>query len=160
MEAFGTQREEFILVEMVLWGIADLTSRFDPLLRHLREYLRSTAADDHGSDHERIVPLHCNIHPFLEAFVQLCNGFLSCATMQVQCGYAGLTLMRRSECGRLGRLVQILHLADLDYEIGPPRLAANARSWQRILVDRFFFRTLPAALVLRFWRLALDVEIV
>ena len=157
MEAFRSQREEFILVEMVLWGIADLTSQFDPFLHRLREYLGSTATDDHGSDHERIVPLHCNIHPFLEAFVQPRNGFLSRAAMQVQCGYAGLTLMR-SERGRLGRLVQILHLADLDYEIGPPRLPADAGSGQRILVDRIFFHTLPAALVLRFWRLALDVE--
>jgi hypothetical protein len=65
----------------------------------------------------------------------------------------------RSERGRLGRLVQILHLANLDYEIGPPRLPAKVGSGQRILVDRFFFRTLPAALALRFWQLALDVEV-
>ncbi len=158
MEAFRSQREEFILVEMVLWGIADLTSQFDPFLHRLREYLGSTATDDHGSNHERVRTLHCSNHPFLEAFVQPRNDFLSRAAMQVQCGYAGLTLMRRSERGRLGRLVQILHLADLDYEIGPPRLPADAGSGQRILVDRIFFHTLPAALVLRFWRLALDVE--
>jgi len=138
-----------ILVEMVLWSIADLTSRFDPPFHRFREYLSSTAAYNHGSDHERVVPLHCNIHPFLEAFVQPRNGFLSRAAMQVQCWYAGLTLMR-SERGRLGRLVQILHLADLDYEMVPPRLPADVGSWQRILVDRFFFRTLPADLDLRF----------
>ena len=142
---------------MVLWSIADLTSRFDPFLHRLIEYLGSTATDDHGSDHERIVPLHCNIHPFLEAFVQPRNGFLSRAAMQVQCGYVGLTLMR-SERGRLGRLVQILHLADLDYEMVHPRLAADAGSGQRIMVDWIFFRTLPADLALRCWWLALDVE--
>ncbi len=139
---------------MVIWSIADLTSRFDPFLHRLREYLRSTATDDNGSDHERIVPLHCSNHPFLEAFVQPRNGFLSRATMQVQCGYAGLTLMQ-SERGRLGRLVQILHLADLDYEMVPPRPAADAKSWQRMMADRFFFRTLPADLALRFWRFSL-----
>ena len=48
-------------------------------------------------------------------------------------------------------LFKILHLADLDYEIGPPHPAANASSWQRIKVDRFFFNTLPASLIIQFW---------
>ena len=34
----------FILVEMVLWSIVDLTSQFDPPLHHLYEYLRSSTA--------------------------------------------------------------------------------------------------------------------
>ena len=81
MEAFGTHHGEFVLVEMVLWSIADLTSRFDPFLHRLREYLRSTAAHNHVSDHEWVRTLHCNILPFLEAFVQPRNGFLSRAAM-------------------------------------------------------------------------------
>ena len=64
----------------------------------------------------------------------------------------------RSERGRLGRLVQILHLADLDYEMVPPRPAVDTGSGQRIMADWFFFRTLPADLALRFWLLTLDVS--
>ena len=57
-------------------------------------YLSSAAAYNQGSDHERVQTLHCSIHPFLEAFIQLSNGFLSRAAMQVQCGYTNFAHRR------------------------------------------------------------------
>ncbi len=143
---------------MVLRSVADLTSRFDPLLHRLREYLGTLSTDDHGSDHKWVVPSHGSIHPHLKAFIQLRDGFLSWTAVQVQRGYAGLILVWRCKHGQLGRLVQILHLADHDYEMGPPRLAADARSEQRIVVNRFFFRALSAAHILRLGRLVFMIS--
>ena len=76
---------------MVLWGVADVTSPFDPLLHRLHEHLRSAAAYDHDSNHEWVVPPHGSIHPHLEAFVQPDCGLLPRAAVQVQCGYTGFS---------------------------------------------------------------------